>query len=363
LLAPTFYPMFVNVYKIIYCILVYSFLCSTLPAQSVSHLIEFNIVTWDFGNIREADGSVFHSFPFVNSSSGPVKFGHISPSCSCVNAIFTQESFESGEMGEIIIRFNPAGEKGKVHRYTDIYSSEGTFLAKLSITANVIPQERTVDELYKFRITDNVYATSRQVNMGYIAIGGSASQMISVINTSSVPVTIQVPPREGSSFLRIDHPESIPPGETANIDITFKIPNDPDNYGIKKEIVHILVNGVRTSFELSASCICTDRFDEKESFIPEMVVTPSLVSLNRKLLTRSFEGHFTIENRGSADLCIRAVETQDGIKINIMKGDVIHPGERVKIKAGSLKHAFSVFLITNDPARPVKEIRFNYKDN
>ena len=87
------------------------------------------------------------------------------------------------------------------------------------------------------------------------------------------------------------------------------------------------------------------------------------VLLKRKLLTRNFEGHSVIANRGSADLHIRAVETDAGIQTNINKGDVIRPGERMRIKAGSLKKAFSVFLITNDPARPVKEIRFNYKDN
>jgi transcription elongation GreA/GreB family factor len=69
-----------------------------------------------------------------------------------------------------------------------------------------------------------------------------------------------------------------------------------------------------------------------------------------------------IENRGSANLEIRAVEKESGININIQKGDVIRPGEKIKIRAESTKKTFNVFLITNDPARPFKEIRFNYED-
>ncbi len=54
-----------------------------------------------------------------------------------------------------------------------------------------------------------------------------------------------------------------------------------------------------------------------------------LATLKKRILKRNFEGHFTIENRGSANLLIRAVEKERGIKnINIRKGDVIRPGEK-----------------------------------
>ena len=94
-----------------------------------------------------------------------------------------------------------------------------------------------------------------------------------------------------------------------------------------------------------------------------MVVSPSLATLKKRILKRNFEGHFTIENRGSANLLILAVEKESGININIRKGDVIRPGEQITIRAESTKKTFNVFLITNDPARPVKEIRFNYEEN
>lgn len=355
--------MFVYVDKTVYCILACLFFFPDLYGQSNSSSLRFDAISRDLGSIKEADGSVFQTFTFVNTSAGQLTFGRNSPSCSCVNAIFTRESFGRGEMGEIIIRFNPTGEAGKVYRYVDIYSSEGNFLVKLSITANVIPEERSVDEQFKFRITDNVYATSDHLNLGYTPLGGSVSKKISVINTSSGSVKVIARPRAASSFLSTDHSGSIAPGETVNIEFTYEIPEDPDNYGIKKDIVDILVDGVRTPFAVNTSCICTDHIRDRGSVVPDLVVSPSLVSLKRKLLTRSFEGHFTIGNRGSADLHVRAVETEAGIQININKGNVIHPGESKEIKAGSLKNAFSVFLITNDPARPVKEIRFNYKDN
>lgn len=357
-----FCSKFVFVEKTVCSILACIFFFPGLYGQSNSSSLSFNAITHDFGRINETDGRVFHTFSFVNTSSHPLTFGRISPSCNCVNALFTDDFFESGDLGNIIISFNPAGEKGKVFRYVDIYSSEGTFLVKLAITAHVVPVDLPVDEQYKFRIIDDVYASSDHVDMGYIPLGGSETKMISVINISSGSVAIQARPGTSPSFITTNHPESIAPGEIANIEITFQIPDNSDSYGIRKEIVDILVNGINTPFGLSASCICTDRFSKKESDNPNMVVSPSLVKLKRRILKNIFEGHFTLANRGNTDLHVRFVEKEAGTSINLNKDDVIHPGEIKTIKAESLKQAFSVFLITNDPARPLKEIRFNYQE-
>ena len=361
--AVPFYSMFVYVDKTVYCILACLFFFPDLYGQSNSSSLRFEAISRDLGTIREADGSVFQTFTFANTSSDPLRFGRNSPSCSCIKALFTQETYESGEVGEIIIRFNPAGEKGKVYRYVDIYSHEGEFLVKLSITADVIPNERNSEEQFRHRITDNLLATSDKINMGYIPLGGTASKNIFLLNNSSGPVQIIARPCKTSSIVTIKHPCTIAPGEIAGIEIAFRIPDDPDSYGIKKEVIEILVNGVRSPFQLYASCICTDRFDKNESAIPDMVVSPSLATLKKRILKRNFEGHFTIENRGSVNLLIRAVEKESDININIRKGDVIRPGEQITIRAESTKKTFNVFLITNDPARPVKEIRFNYEEN
>ena len=361
--AVPFYSMFVYVDKTVYCILACLFFFPDLYGQSNSSSLRFEAISRDLGTIREADGSVFQTFTFANTSSDPLRFGRNSPSCSCIKALFTQETYESGEVGEIIIRFNPAGEKGKVYRYVDIYSHEGEFLVKLSITADVIPNERNSEEQFRHRITDNLLATSDKINMGYIPLGGTASKNIFLLNNSSGPVQIIARPCKTSSIVTIKHPCTIAPGEIADIEIAFRIPDDPDSYGIKKEVIEILVNGVRSPFQLYASCICTDRFDKNESAIPDMVVSPSLATLKKRILKRNFEGHFTIENRGSVNLLIRAVEKESDININIRKGDVIRPGEQITIRAESTKKTFNVYLITNDPARPFKEIRFNYEDN
>lgn len=361
--AVPFYSMFVYVDKTVYCILACLFFFPDLYGQSNSSSLRFEAISQDLGTIREADGSVFQTFMFVNTSSDPLRFGRNSPSCSCIKALFTQETYESHEAGEIIIRFNPAGEKGKVYRYVDIYSHEGKFLVKLSITADVIPNERNSEEQFRYRITDNLLATSDKIKMGYIPIGGTASKNIFLLNNSSDTVQIIARPCRTTSIVTIKHPCTIAPGEIADIEIAFRIPDNPYSYGIKKEVIEILVNGVRSPFQLSASCICTDRFDKNESAIPDMVVSPSLATLKKRVLKRNFEGHFTIENRGSVNLLIRAVEKESDININIRKGDVIRPGEKIKIRAESTKKTFNVFLTTNDPARPVKEIRFNYEEN
>lgn len=357
------YTMFVYVYKAVYSLLVYLLLCPALFGQSVSSSLRFDTESWDFGRIMESGGSVFHTFNFVNTSSKTLQFGRVSPSCSCVSAIFTQDSFASNEMGEIIVRFNPAGALGKVSRYVDLYAANGTHLVSLSLTADVISERQNIAQPFLYKISNQVSADRDQINIGYIPLGGYASESISLMNTSSKTVELLVRPRDKSSFLTVHYPAAIAPGKTALVEITFSIPDSPDSYGVKKRLIDFWVNGVPCSFELSTSFICVDRFNEFSTLSPDMIVSSSLVALKKNLINRRFDGHFTIENRGSSDLHIRAVETDPATSVNIYQGDVLHPGESRKVRAKSSLDHFGLFLITDDPSRLLKEIRFKYEDN
>jgi hypothetical protein len=192
--------MFVYVYKAVYSLLVYLLLCPALFGQSVSSSLRFDTESWDFGRIKESGGSVFHTFNFVNTSSKTLQFGRVSPSCSCVSAIFTQDSFESHEMGEIIVRFNPAGALGKVSRYVDLYAADGTHLVSLSLTADVISERQNIAQPFLYKISNQVSADRDQINIGYIPLGGYASESVSYKHIFKT-VKLLVRPRDQSSFL------------------------------------------------------------------------------------------------------------------------------------------------------------------
>ena len=354
---------FVYVYKAVCCLLLCIILCPPLSGQSVNSLLSFDNLSWDFGSIRESDGSVFHTFNFVNTSSKTVQFGRVSPGCSCVSALMTQDSFESIETGEIIVKFNPAGATGKVTRYVDIYSTGGSLLVSLNVTADVIPERQNNTRQFPFKITDHVSADRDQINIGYIPLGGYVSESVSLVNTSSKKVELLVKPRDKSSFLTVHYPTVIDPGKTALIEITFSIPDTPHSYGVKKRMIDFWIDGVPCSFELSTSFICIDNIDKSARVSPDMILSPSLVALKKNMISRHFSGSLTLENKGSADLHIRAVETAPETSVNIQKGDVLHPGESRKVRAESSLDEFSIFFITDDPARPMKEIRFKYDIN
>jgi len=266
-------------------------------------------------------------------------------------------------MGEIIVKFNPAGATGKVFRYVEIYSTGGNLLVSLNLTADVIPERQNNTQPFPFKITDQVSADRDQINIGYIPLGGYASESVSLINTSSKKVELLARPRDKSSFLTVHSPKVIDPEQTALVEITFSVPDSPDSYGVKKRMIDFWIDGVPCSFELSTSFICIDNIDKSARVSPDMIVSPSLVPLKKSLISRDFSGHLTIENKGRADLHIRSVETVPATTVNIKKGDVLHPGEIRKVRAESSLDGFSVILITDDPARPLKEIRFKHEIN
>lgn len=343
-------------YKCVYSLLLALFALPLFGQNST--MLQFDVLTWDFGSIKEIDGSVFHTFHYINTSSKALNIGYVSPSCDCISAINPPKTIESGEMGELVLRLNPAGYSGPVHRYIDLFLNDGTLLARLNLKADVQAEERSLSEQYPYILTDLVWANAKLINIGYIPLGSSVTRTFSLINTSDKAVNLQIKPRTVPSYITCNHPPIIEPGKTVNIEVCITIPDKPESYGVKNQIIEISIDAKSPPFEFTSSFICIDRLDKSATKKPSLFLSTSLVTLKKALFSSLFEGRVTIENKGNSDLHIRAVETEAEAQINLQQGEVLHPGESKNIKVTSDVNKFSVYLICDDPLRPMKEIRF-----
>jgi hypothetical protein len=92
----------------------------------------------DFGDIKEADGLVTHTFKIKNEGDAPLVITRVQASCGCTTPDWTKEPIAAGKTGEIKITYDPAGRPGPINRSASVYRNghAGTFI--LQIKGNVI---------------------------------------------------------------------------------------------------------------------------------------------------------------------------------------------------------------------------------
>ena len=92
-----------------------------LSAQQKQAVISAKETVYDFGEIKEADGKVAHTFVIENTGNAPLVLTRVE---------WTKEPIAPGKSGDVKITYNPAGRPGVFAKAISIYSNgkKGSFI-------------------------------------------------------------------------------------------------------------------------------------------------------------------------------------------------------------------------------------------
>lgn len=107
-------------------------------AQEKAAVIAAESATFDFGQIKEADGKVSHTFNISNEGGMPLVITRVIPSCGCTDPEWTKEPIPAGKTGEIKITFDPASRPGPFTKSISVYSNGKTGSFILTIRGEVL---------------------------------------------------------------------------------------------------------------------------------------------------------------------------------------------------------------------------------
>ena len=95
---------------------------------------------YDFGDIKEADGPVTHTFKVTNEGEVALVVTKVVASCGCTTPDWTKEPIASGKTGDIKVTYDPTGRPSAFTKTISVYSNgkAGSFI--LTIKGNVIPK-------------------------------------------------------------------------------------------------------------------------------------------------------------------------------------------------------------------------------
>jgi len=91
----------------------------------------------DFGDVKESDGDVSHTFTVINNGELPLVISRVVASCGCTTPDWTKEPIAPGKTGEIIVTYHTAGRPGPFAKTASVYSNGKTGNYVLTIKGDV----------------------------------------------------------------------------------------------------------------------------------------------------------------------------------------------------------------------------------
>lgn len=335
--------------------------------QQESASIKFDTQNWNFGDVEESGGNVTHIFTFTNISQRPVVVLDVSASCGCTSPSFSRKPVMPGAKGEISVVFDPINRPGMFSKGVSVRLSSNERVS-LNIEGNVIPRERSVDELYPFEVGAGLRLDSNFHAFSYLGRGDEAKATIVIYNTSDKDASIELRPTKSSGLLRVEAPHSIKAQALDKITLTYKVEEGSDRYGMLDDVFSVVVNGKESRTLISTHAIAVDKFlpivDDMTA--PSCELSKNFIKFGElKHGSRIEDSSVELVNDGEVELVVRAVEWKSSaLTCSLKAGDKLKAGEKRKIRFAydSSTSDYGVWvdrvsIITNDPERPMLTLR------
>ena len=347
--------------KIITGLFVLLFMSNLIPgvmAQQKQATISFDKLIHDFGTFKEEDGNATCTFSFTNTGSVPLVINRVTASCGCTSPAWSREPIIPGGGGFVKATYNPKNRPGKFSKSLTVFSNAEKKAVVLTIKGEVIPKERTVEDIYPYQIGD-VRFKSNHLAFTRINQGEKKTIQMQIINVSPENQTLRfdmVP-----KHLQIKAvPETLKSQQKGYIEATYDagLINDWD-FVINR--IKVLTNEQAIgNNQLTVSATIVENFT---SMTAEDLANAAKIEFEgektfdfgKMAQSSKMEHDFIFKNVGKGNLIIRKIKASCGCTAVSPKDKVIEPG-----KSSSIKTIFSsgtrqgrqnksITVITNDP--------------
>ena len=341
-------------------------LCVSFAAMSQA-VLKFEETEHDFGKIYEKDGDVRHDFTFTNDGDSVLIITNVRASCGCTTPSWTKTPVEPGKSGKISVKYSTRNRPGKFEKIINVASNDPRGSARLTITGTVEGRPRTIQDDYPYSVANGLRIVDRNLVLGTMPRGKTTVESVGIANGGKQPVQIGIDGSSLPAWLTVKPAKTtLAPGERSEIQLTFDA-SKADLWGKFQPQFGLIVNGQKQPDPVKMSVIFVEDFSTVSRTALKMAPRADYSSFfyhfsdqpQGKTLTREFQ----ITNGGQSDLIIRHIgPTSSRIKAKIDK-TVIRPGDTATLtvtldsKGVTGRLGEGVTIVTNDPARPARDIR------
>lgn len=313
----------------------------------------------DFGKFKEEAGKQSYDFIVMNTGNQPLVINNIVASCGCTSPEWTKSPIPPKGTGVITAIYDPVNRPGPFNKTLSVYTNSKPQVTVLVIKGEVVPREKTVEELFNFPVgpvrfeSNHLAFTNTKKNEKKI-------RTMQVINTSSEPARIEfenVPP-----FLEVKaNPQVLKPGQKGLIEGAYDATKN-DTWGYTTNMLRIKINGEvdqKVYYAVSANLVedFSGLTKEEMENSPVFNIENKTVDMGKIPGSSAQDVEFKFKNSGKNDLIIRYIRSSCGCTAvqQGVQGQGIKPGESSAIKAvfnsGSYKGKVTkaIYVYSNDP--------------
>ena len=331
----------------------------TVMAQMAQTTMQLSDTQHDFGTFKEEAGRQTYDFVVTNTGSTPLVIQNVVASCGCTTPEWTKQPIPAGGKGKVTAIYDPRNRPGKFSKTLSVYANTKPEVNVLVIKGEVIPHEKTVEELYTFPV-GGVRFESNHLAFTNIKKTEKKIRVMQVINTSKEPEKVEF---EGTpAYLTLKcNPETLKPGQKGLVEGTYDATKNP-NWGNVSDMVRIKINGLPQSnvyYYVSANLVEDFSSLSKEDLenAPVFKLETNTVDLGKIKGSTQNNVEYKFKNEGKRDLMIRYVRASCGCTAVQQgpQGVGIKPGESSSIKAVFNSGSYSgkvtkaIYVYTNDP--------------
>lgn len=341
---------------IIFSLLIFAF---SAKSQVASTKMQLSATEHDFGTFKEEAGRQTFDFIVTNTGTEPLVIQNVVASCGCTTPDWTKQPIPVGAKGKITAIYDPKDRPGQFNKTLSVYSNTKPEVVVLVIKGEVVPHEKTVEELFTFPV-GVVRFESNHLAFTNVKKNEKKMRVMQLINTSAQPVKVEFDAVPVHLSLK-SNPETLKPGQKGMIEGTYDATKN-GGWGNVSDMVKIKLNGVvqeNVYYYVSANLVEDFSSLSKEDLenAPVFKVESTTVDLGKIKGSTQNEVEFKFKNEGKNDLLIRFIRSTCGCTA-VQQGNQgvgIKQGESSTIKAvfnsGSYtgKVTKAIYVYTNDP--------------
>ena len=332
--------------------------CMLMAAQALADgKIKFEVMTHDFGTIKESDGDVTYIFKFTNEGDTPLLVTRAQASCGCTSPEHPKKPVRPGESGEIKVTYHAKGRPGPFDKSVYVYTnSKETERVMLTITGNVVNNGDKI-QTYTEELGGGIRVKTTTLNFFDVYPGRpNRTRALMVYNESDQPVTLTF--RNAPKHIDITcEPEVIQPKGEGHVNVTY-VTDKAKDWGPRKDLFDIFVKGKETKMKNNHITVMADIWEDFNKMSASEAQNAPVIELDQAIVNFS-KGNtqtITIRNTGKEKLVIRKVQNDKAQAFQTKLADtVIKPGGTTKLEItynatkSATKGNNHITIISNDP--------------
>jgi hypothetical protein len=337
-------------------------------AQNSTTPISFKETTHDFGEIKEANGEVEHTFIFTNITTSDLIVQDVKASCGCTTPEWTQQLVKTGEEGFIKVVYDPENRPGEFNKTVTVLTNLESQPVELCIKGNVIPIPRSIEEEYPI-VMGGLRVQYRNIILGKITTEKPFTKTFTVYNDMHKAASWENEIRAADHISVKFSPKSIPAKSFGTVEVTYD-PRGIKLFGYKGDKLEIETNEwFNSTKNFRVIAFLEEYFPPMTS--EELAQAPTLIIENpvhdfgkvRKGMTLNHD--FKITNTGKDKLNIRMTRASCGCTAPKPDKNILKPGESSTIQVTyntngkNGNQSETIFVFSNDPSNPTQKMTIN----